>query len=191
MAVPSLLRQVIDARLAHLGDRTVELLGIGAVIGHQVPLDLWATVTEASSDELATTIEHARSSAVIVDLPDTSGWQFRHALIREALYEGIVSMRRRIWHRRVAEMLAAGNHPDPDVIAHHFQQANDDRAVSWLILAGERAASLYASKTAVERLEAALPALEAMGDDRRRGWILWLLGEQFGFIDPVRAISVS
>ncbi len=189
IGVPSLLRQVIDARLEHLGDRTVELLAIGAVIGQHVPLDLWATLTEASSDELASTIEDARTSAIIVEFPDSSGWQFRHALIREALYEGIVSMRRRAWHRQVAEVLAAGNHPDPDVIAHHFQQANDDRAVSWLIRAGERAASLYASTTAVERLETALPALEAMGDDRRRGWILWLLGEQFGFIDTGRSIA--
>ena len=124
--------------------------------------------------------ERPQSSSIS---PMVLAGSFAHALIREALYEGIVSMRRRAWHRRVAEVLAASSHPDPDVIAHHFQQANDDRAIDWLIRAGERAASLYASKTAVERLEAALPALEAMGDDRRRGWILWLLGEQFGFID--------
>ena len=98
-------------------------------------------------------------------------------------------MRRRSWHRRVAEALAAGDHPDPDVVAYHFQQANDDRAIDWLIHAGERAASLYASKMAVERLEAALPALEEPGDDRRRGWILWLLGEQLEVIDSVRAIA--
>ena len=98
-------------------------------------------------------------------------------------------MRRREWHRRVAEALTASSRPDPDVVAHHFQQANDDRAVDWLIQAGERAALFYASKTAIERLEAALPALEAIGDDRRRGWILWLLGEQFGFIDSARGFA--
>ncbi len=187
--VPPMLRQVIDTRLTSVGHDAVELLGIGAVIGHQVLLDLWTTVSEASTDELARTIEEARAASIVIDLPDGSGWQFRHALIREALYEGIVSMRRRGWHRRVGEVLAAGSHPDPDVVAHHFQQANDDRAVDWLIRAGERAASLYASKTAVERLEAALPALETSGDDRRRGWILWLLGEQFGFIDTGRSIA--
>ncbi len=187
--VPPLLRQVIDARLARLEDDAVELLGVGAVIGQRVPLDLWATVSDASSDDLAQTIASARAASIIVDLQDGSGWQFRHALIREALYEEMVSMRRRGWHRRVAEVLAGSSHPDPDVVAHHFQQASDDRATDWLIRAGERAAALYASKTAVERLEAALPAIEGSGDGRRRGWIQWLLGEQFGFVDPVRGLA--
>jgi DNA-binding CsgD family transcriptional regulator len=187
--VPTMLRQVIDARLARLGDRAIELLKVGAVVGHQVPLDLWATVSGASGDDLTETIEQASAASIVIELPHGSGWQFRHALIREALYEEIVSVRRRDWHRRVAESLAAGSHPDPDVVAHHFQQASDDRAVDWLIRAGERAALLYASKTVIERLETALPALEELGDDRRRGWILWLLGEQFGFIDTVRSIA--
>ncbi len=187
--VPSMLRQIIDSRLAQLGDHAVELLGLGAVIGQHVPLDLWAAVSEAPADDLAETIEKASVASIVIDWPDGSGWRFRHALIREALYEEIVSMRRRGWHRRVAEVLAASGHPDPDVVAHHFQQATDARAVDWLIHAGERAALLYASKTAVERLEAALPALEAAGDGRRRGWILWLLGEQFGFIDTGRSIA--
>ena len=44
-----MLRQVIDARMARLGDRAIELLRIGAVIGHQVPLGLWATVSGVSA----------------------------------------------------------------------------------------------------------------------------------------------
>ena len=146
-------------------------------------------MSDATADELAETIEQASEASIVADLADGSGWQFRHALIREALYERIVSMRRRSWHRRVAEALATSGHPDPDTVAYHFQQANDDRATDWLIRAGERAASLYASKVAVERLEAALPALEADGNDRLRGWIMWLLGEQLGYIDPLRATA--
>ena len=34
-------------------------------------------------------------------------WCFRHALIRETLYEGIVSLRRRSIHRQIAEALAS------------------------------------------------------------------------------------
>ena len=75
MQVPPMLRQVIDGRLARLGDRAVELLRIGAVIGQQVPLDLWATVSEASSDELATTFEQARAASIV----GSAGW-FRLAV---------------------------------------------------------------------------------------------------------------
>ncbi|HEY8292230.1 MAG TPA: AAA family ATPase, partial [Thermomicrobiales bacterium] len=42
--VPPLLRQVIDGRLGRLDEERQRLLSIAAVIGHEVPFDLWATI---------------------------------------------------------------------------------------------------------------------------------------------------
>ena len=43
--VPDLVRQVIEGRLAHLGEDVHRLLQVAAVIGHEVPVDLWIAVS--------------------------------------------------------------------------------------------------------------------------------------------------
>ena len=103
--MPPLLRQVIEGR--RLPEATRELLDVAAIIGQDVPLELWATVAEVDEGTLLEAAE-AGVQAVVLSMPaDGSGVQFRHALLREALYENVVSMRRRIWHRKTAEVLSA------------------------------------------------------------------------------------
>ncbi len=85
---------------------------------------------------------------------------FAHALVREVLYEGILPPRRRVWHRRVAEVTAELPAPDPDAVAYHFTQAGDERAVDWLVRAGDRAFRSYAWLTARDRFVAAVALLE-------------------------------
>ena len=41
-AVPALLRQVIEGRVARLDAESQRLLAVAAVIGHEVPLAVWA-----------------------------------------------------------------------------------------------------------------------------------------------------
>src|SRR5437773_1205646 len=82
--------------------------------------------------------------------------RFVHALVREALYQGLPPSRRRGWHRRAGEVLAAEARPDPDAVAYHFRRAGDPRAAAWLLRAGERAQAAYAWLSAAERFEAAL-----------------------------------
>jgi hypothetical protein len=188
--IPILLRQVIDGRLARLGEEGQQLLAMAAVIGQAVPLDVWMAVTGTNEETLTWTAERAIAAHVLETLPDSEHVRFRHALIREALYEGTVPMLRRTWHRRAGDTLTALPHPDPDAVAYHFQQAGDKRASEWLIQAGERAHRAYAWLTAAARFEAAL-ALMGEGDGERdaRGWLLVRLAEMWRYADPRKALS--
>src|SRR5206468_2962214 len=76
-----------------------------AVIGQELPFDLWAVVSGADEEALLVAVERA-SEARLVE-PTGAGLRFAHALTREALYEGTLPPRRRGWHRRVGEVLAA------------------------------------------------------------------------------------
>ena len=69
--------------------------------------------------------------------PTAEGLRFAHALIREALYEGTLPLRRRGWHRKVGETLAGTRGADPDAVAYHLRQAGDARAAEWLVRAGD------------------------------------------------------
>ncbi|HUZ84265.1 MAG TPA: AAA family ATPase, partial [Gaiellales bacterium] len=137
--VPPLLRQVIERRLARLADETRGLLQIAAVVGQEVPLELWQRVSGADDAALIAALEEGRRARLLAERADGEGWRFVHALLREALYEDLVSLRRRSLHRQVGEALAETRSPDPDAVAHHFEEAGDARATEWLLKAGERA----------------------------------------------------
>ncbi len=177
VSVPTLLRQVIDTRLARLDDESQRLLTVAAVIGHEVPLSELGPLTDMDDEALLTTVERAVEAHLLVETLDGLQIRFVHALIREAVYESISPARRRLLHRRIGELLAAQSRPDPDAVAMHFQRSADERAVAWLVKAGERAQLAYAWLTAAERYEAALELLEASGDDfAQQGWLRYRIG---------------
>ncbi len=188
--VPALLRQVIDGRLARLGDDARDLLAVAAVLGQEVPLPLWTSVADTSEEVLLPLIERATEARLLEVAPGDADLRFAHALVREALYEGLLPSRRRRWHRRAGETLAARTRPDPDAVASHFQRAGDPRAAAWLVRAGERARRSYALLTAAERFEAALTVLEGQeGAAHERAVVLYRLARMRRYADPHGSIT--
>ncbi len=181
--LPSLVRQVIDERAARLGENARDLLAVAAVLGPVVPLGLWAALVGVTEDALLPVIEAALETRLVEATDDGMSIRFAHALVREALYEGILPIRRRNWHQRVGEFLAATPNPDPDTVAYHFQQSGDARAVVWLSRAGDRARILYAPQIAIEHFTRALSLARASGTapsptlHRERGLAYETLGD--------------
>lgn len=188
--VPPLLRQVIDARVDRLGEDARSLLAVAAVIGQSVPLDLWMRVADTDEETLLSVADAAAEARVLAIAEDGERARFAHALIREALYEGVPPLRRRSRHRRVGEALAAWPTTDPDAVAYHFRQAGDERAYAWLVRAGERAQRAYAWITAAQRYEAALALLGATADTAaERGWLMFHIGRLRRYVDPHGSIA--
>jgi DNA-binding CsgD family transcriptional regulator len=165
--VPPLLHQVIDGRLAHLEAEPRDLLAIAAVIGQNVPLDLWSTVSGATPAALERTIDRARASHVLLESPDGTGFRFSHALVRQALYNALLLTRRRVWHQRVAETLAASPRATAAEVAHHFQQAGDPRSAAWNMQAAEQAQAIYAPGSAIDYFTRALETAGHLEPDQR------------------------
>jgi DNA-binding CsgD family transcriptional regulator/tetratricopeptide (TPR) repeat protein len=153
--VPDLIRQVIDARVARLGENARTLLEVAAVLGYDVPLDLWAGLSACDDATLQAVARRVVDARLMLEHPPF-GYRFSHALVREAIYHDIVLPRRQALHRQTAERLAAAASPDPDVVAFHFRQANDGRAASWLMRAGEQASRQFAPEAAIDRFTSAL-----------------------------------
>ncbi|HEX5502466.1 MAG TPA: AAA family ATPase, partial [Thermomicrobiales bacterium] len=191
--IPPLLRQVIDARLARLGEEARRLLTVAAVIGQEFPPALWAAVGGVAEEALLDILERAVEARLLEEAPDGARARFAHPLVRETLYAGVLPSRRRVWHRRVGEALLADADDataDPDAVAYHFRQAGDPRAAAWLVRAGERAQRANAWLMAAERYEAAL-ALRARDEPSEstaaRGWLLARLALLRRYTDPARA----
>ncbi|CAN5641638.1 hypothetical protein BH23CHL2_BH23CHL2_21930 [soil metagenome] len=175
--LPSFVLQIIERRLDRLDPETRRPLEIAAVIGQKVSLQVWEAVSELDQVALDTAIEQALAAHILEETPDRKALRFTHALIREALYDGVIPTRRRIWHQRTAERLMALPDPDPDAVAFHLDQAGDPRLVDWLIRAGERAERRWAELMAAEQFDRAQLLLEGNpGRAAERAWLLFRTG---------------
>jgi tetratricopeptide (TPR) repeat protein len=102
--------------------------------------------------------------------PDVAGaFRFRHALIRDAAYEGLSYRRRRELHGRVGDAIAqAHGERSSDLaenLAFHFQTAERwPETWRFSVLAGRRAEEKYANVEAAQFFAQALDAAKRAGD---------------------------
>jgi tetratricopeptide (TPR) repeat protein len=189
--VPTLLRQVIEARAACLDDDAQEALGAAAVIGQEVPYAVWAAVGGMDEDTLAAVVEQAAVSRLMEETAEGTGARFVHALIRETLYEGMLPSRKRRLHRAAGEALAVLPDPDADAVAHHFRIVGDARTALWLARAGERARASFAYTTAVERMREAVVLLDKPEDAAMAASLCLQIGYLLRLSDVPQAIRYA
>jgi predicted ATPase len=175
--LPMLIRQVIEERISRLPSETTKLLELASILGDRVSLEIVKKVSQADDSLISDAIGQALDAHVVLETPDHGAVKFSHALIRQALYQRIPLPRRNALHGAAGEYLSRTANPDLDAVAFHFQQANDDRAIEWLIQSGIRAHRSGAWFTAAERFLAASERLESDEQFARgRGWLLHLAG---------------
>jgi DNA-binding SARP family transcriptional activator/tetratricopeptide (TPR) repeat protein len=156
-AVPGDPAAAIRARLARLGERAGALLAAAAVCGARCDFELVRHVSGLTAHEVAEALE-ACLEAKVLDV-DGAGYHFHHALVREALYDGLAPERRAALHAAVADALEAraGGEPPAELVAYHRRRAGDDRrALRPLLAAGHRAAARAGLREALAFYAAAL-----------------------------------
>lgn len=110
-----------------------------------------------------------------------SRYQFSHTLFQQFLYNTLSTGERRLLHGDVAaalEELYDGHVEEITVrLARHYAEAGDiDKAVDFLLRAGDRARDLYAHQEAIDFYEQALAFLRMQGDYDRAARTLMKLG---------------
>ncbi|RME42553.1 MAG: hypothetical protein D6791_17465 [Chloroflexi bacterium] len=118
---------------------------------------------------------------VQVDRHLLSRYRFAHALFQRYLYNDLSAGERRLLHGEIAEVLEelyAGRTEDITVqLARHYTEAGEaDKAVEYLLLAGDRARSLYAHQEAIDAYQRALGFLKELGECERAARTLMKLG---------------
>ncbi len=173
--IPHSLRRLVEQQLRGLSPAAHHLLYIAAVLGRHVPYELMSSVWSGAAFSDEKDLFEPLEEVMRARLLDEQGldYSFRHALVREAIYESISEARRRALHALVARRLVSASadaDAEPvDRIAHHFIRAGDIRqGVHYLVLAGERAEAVYAHEDALQRFREALAALEDLDETRAR-----------------------
>jgi class 3 adenylate cyclase/tetratricopeptide (TPR) repeat protein len=164
--VPFTLKDSLTARLDRLG-AAKRLAQAASVLGRHFTSRLLVDLGEFGDAETEAHLAAlTRSGLVLADRSrGADAYLFKHALVRDAAYESMLHSRRREIHARAASALEA-NDPDlhqkqPEVLAHHLEQAGDaDRAFDLWCAAGRRSAEASHYAEAIGAYYHALGALD-------------------------------
>jgi len=171
--VPARLRDLLTSRLDRLG-RAKETAQIAAAIGREFDYRLLAQVVSGDEALLLADLDQMVSADLLIRRRrvDNPLYMFRHALMRDAAYESLLSGSRQRIHGRIAGALET-TFVDvvdrrPELLAHHLAEGGDkERAIEYAKRAtgAALAGSLYH--------EAAAHATRALGwvdtvQDRQR-----------------------
>ena len=162
-ALPVSVQSLLTARVDRLALQARPLLQAAAVIGRRFDSRLLAAV-DGGSD-----VEFRLAAMQALDLVHPDGklgdYSFKHALVRDALYQSLLTGPRTVLHLKIAEEIER-NHKNhlaevAESLAHHYCRTDRvGKAFSYLALAGAKSLGLYSLEEAEKYLAAAIALLE-------------------------------
>jgi ABC-type transport system substrate-binding protein/class 3 adenylate cyclase/tetratricopeptide (TPR) repeat protein len=171
LAIPAAVQGTLQARLDRLDPQAREVLSLAAVIGRTFGLPLLERLVP---DDLMQALSELQRLDLIVEKrrrPNLE-YRFRHGLVQEVAYASLVDSKRRKLHKRVGEALESILQESPEeaygLLARHFTEADEpEKAVEYLLKAGDAARAVYADKEALDHYAKARVYLARIGDERR------------------------
>ena len=174
LTIPATLQDSLTARLDRLGwVKTVAQTA--AVIGRDFSPQLLALATGLSPAQLHEALQRLCDTQLVVEqgsVPSQT-YKFRHALIQDAAYAGLLLSERRTLHAVIAGILeaelpeVAGS--QPELLGHHFAEARQpEQAVDWWRRAGKRSAQAMAYAEAIDQFNRCLGQLELLPQTAER-----------------------
>jgi len=167
-ALPASVQSLLTARVDRLPPKDRALLQSASVIGRRFDPGLLAVASSENEDI------DARLSAMqaldLVRLQDrSSDYEFKHALVRDALYQSLLTEARQALHLKVAKEIErrSGNRlaEVAEVLAHHYSQTDlADKAFVFLAMVGSKSLSVYSLDEAKTHFTNALALLDKNQD---------------------------
>ena len=185
--VPESVQSIILSRVDLLDPELKQVLQSAAVIGRLFQQQILTRILPAEVD-----LEHAlwllEDHALIYQeriMPEEE-YAFKQILTQKTVYHMIPRQRRTLLHRQVAQAMEQHYHGRLDRhferIAYHYDRSDDlDKAVDYLLAAGDKARRAYLNNEAIGYFQRVLDRLDAVkvNDSDRRVIALKGLGQVF------------
>jgi predicted ATPase len=159
LAIPTTLHASLMARLDRLAP-VREVAQIGAVAGREFHYELLNAVAGLPRERLEDALGQLVQSELIFrrgEIPHAV-YTFKHALVRDAAYAGLLKSRRGHLHAAIANALEQ-QFPEivqtqPETLAHHLTEAGlIEKAIGYWLQAGKNAALRSANLEAIAHLQ--------------------------------------
>jgi class 3 adenylate cyclase/tetratricopeptide (TPR) repeat protein len=179
--LPASLQSLLTARIDRLPVADRALLQLASVIGRRFDRGLLASIAGMSEDDVARRLAPLETADLLYCESKSGDYVFKHALVREALYETLVSAQcadlhmqvaQEIEHRSAHRVLEAA-----EILAHHYSAANAaEPAFRYLCLAGRKCLDVYSLEEAEQYFRRALSIYGAAPASDSRAWAKAVVG---------------
>ena len=174
LSIPEGIQSVVLSRVDHLGEDLKNVLQRASVIGRLFRKKVLERVSKGETD-LESALWELEDRALIYKeraIPEEE-YSFKHVLTQEAVYDNIPKHRRQVIHRQVAEAMEILYHESLDEyyeqLAYHCDKsANVEKAMEYLLEAGEKAKRSYANEAAITHLTRGLELLKTTPETHER-----------------------
>ena len=174
MAIPTTLNASLMARLDRLAP-VKEVAQIGAVVGREFSYELLSAVAGLSNARLDEALAQLVRSELVFcrgEVPEAV-YTFKHTLVRDAAYSGLLKSRRAALHATIADAFEK-RFPEiveaqPETLAYHLTEAGlfEEAGAYWL-KAGKRTAKRSANLEAIAHSHRGIEASGHLPDGARR-----------------------
>jgi len=162
ITVPDTIQSVIMSRIDRLEDEVRYVLQSAAVIGRLFRHRLlqYTTQQEQHLDRYLWQLEDRDLVYEEHAIPELE-YSFRHVLTQETAYSTILSRRRREFHGKVAEgyeaLYSSRIEEYYEELAYHYSRSNNQqKAIEYLVKAGDKSREAFANEEAIEYYKQAL-----------------------------------
>ena len=142
--IPSTIQGIIAARMDRLSEDLKRTTQVASVIGRDFAYKILKSVMELG-EELRGHLTNLVGLELLYEktLYPELEYIFKHSLTQDVAYESLLKQRRQEIHGRIAraieELYAEKLEPHYEILAHHWElSGNPEKAIEYLILAGEK-----------------------------------------------------
>lgn len=162
MTLPQTVEAAILAKLDQLDPDSKEVLRLASVIGREFVQRILKQITTRKK-ELPTSLQHLKRRDFIRQIepvPDLT-YQFNHVITQEITYHTLLIKHRKMLHQLVAETIEIlyqeRLEEHFEALAYHYRNSEArEKAIEYLVKAGEKAGKQYANTVALTYYQQAL-----------------------------------
>lgn len=169
LQLPDTLQSLLLSRIDILLPAEKQLLQMAATIGHVFWFNLLHHLAgDANIQPHLTALQRAQLIVERRRVPDLGmEYTFRSSLIRDAVYDSLLSTQQTHYHEQIAAYLAPTERPTPPqyygMLAYHYQRAGKQgKQLYYTLLAAKEAKDVYANTEAVALYTQGLRLLDQM-----------------------------
>ncbi len=187
--VPDTLADAVLARAEQLTAGARALAGVASVLGRSFDLDLLTAITGDGPDAVDDGLRELAERFFVQPHPDRSTYDFRHALIRDALYADLTPHRRRDMHARAAAAAIEAGFPAAFVSDQYERAALPAPAFAHARSAAAEAAAMSAHREAAELYRRARRTAAPTLPAAERADLLTALAAELAAVDDNQAAA--